>query len=63
MVPASSLQADAHTPEQRVRCAFQRADHRPDAAPFNQPTTRTGFPLAAGITHERVKLTRAAPAT
>ena len=52
------VQIETGPPEQRVRRALQCADHRADAMTFDQPATRAGFPLAAGVPHEHVKLTR-----
>src|ERR1700693_6005465 len=52
------IQIETGPPEQRVCRALQGADHRADAMTFDQPATRAGFPLAAGVPHEHVKLAR-----
>ncbi len=54
------IEIEARAAEQRVRCALQGADHRPDAAPLNQPPPASGLPLPAGAAHDVGELPRAA---
>ena len=55
-----SLQDEADATKQRIRCCFELADHRPDAATFHQPATRAGFPHSTGALEDAGKLARTA---
>ena len=54
------LQDEASTAKQRIGRRLDRADHRPDATPIDQPAPRARLPDAAGTLHDVRELLRAA---